>query len=94
MVENGVILNIYLPKQKMYNISTMQEHTPLISLCPLNNSILYLNKPKIMENSGELSDLEYLLTKTEKVKYLQNAGKCTSRLFGPFKRHYIVFKQA
>jgi len=48
----------------------MRECAPLISLGPLNESILYLNKPKIIENGGELSDLEYLLTKTEKLKYL------------------------
>jgi len=59
----------------------MQEHAPLTSLGPLNDSILYLNKPKVIENNGELSDLE---TKTEKV-YLQNTGMHTSHLFVPFK---------
>ena len=44
----------------------MQEHAPLISMGPLNDTILYLKKPKIIENGGELSDLEYLLTKTAK----------------------------
>ena len=61
----------------------MQECAPLISLGPLNNIILYLNKPKIIGNGRELSDLEYLPTKVEKVKYLQNAGTCTCHLFGP-----------
>jgi len=28
------------------------------------------------------------------VKYLQNTGTCTSRLFGPSKQHYIIFKKA
>jgi len=72
----------------------MQEHTPLISLGPLNDTILYLNKPKIIENGGELSDLEYLPTKTEKVKYLQNTGMHTSGLFWPFKQLNNIFKQA
>jgi len=65
----------------------MQAHAPLVFLGPLNNTILYLNKLKFIGNSGELSDLEYLSTKTEKVNYLQNAGMQTSHLFGPFKQH-------
>jgi len=62
------------------------------SLGPLNDAGLCLNKPKIIENGGELSDLEYLLTKIEKVKYLQNVGTHTSHLCGTFNQHYIIFK--
>jgi len=72
----------------------MQQCTPVVSFGLSNDTILYLNKLKIIGNSGELSDLEYLPTKTEKVKYLQNAGMRTSHLFGPFKRHYIILKEA
>jgi len=72
----------------------MQKHAPLVSLDPFSNTIVDLNKPKIIGNSGELSDLEYLPTKTENVKYLQNAKMRTSLLFGPFKQHYSRFKQA
>ena len=72
----------------------MWEHTPLIFVGPLTNTISYLNNPKIIANGGELSDLEYLPTKIEKVKYLQNAKACSYHLFMPFKQHYIRFKQA
>ena len=41
---------------------------------------------------GELGDLEYLPTKTQYTKYLQNADVRTSGLFGPFKWHYSRFK--
>jgi len=68
--------------------------TPLISLDPLSITIVDLNKPKIIGNGGELSGLEYLPTKTEKVKYLQNTAMRTSHLFGPFQQHYIISKQA
>jgi len=51
-----------------------------------------LNKPWIICNSGELSDLEYLPTKTEYIKYLQIMDMHTSHLFGPIKQHYIRFK--
>jgi len=78
----------------MQNISRKQTCAPLVFFCALNDTIVDLNKPKIIRNSGELSNLEYLPTKTEKVKYLQNAGMRTSHLFGPFKQHYIIFKQA
>jgi len=63
----------------------MQQHAPFASLDLSNDTILYLNKPKIMGNSGELSDLEYLPTKAEKVKYVQNAAMHSSCLLGPFK---------
>ena len=68
--------------------------TSLVSLGPLNNTIVNidLNKPWIISNSGELSDLEHQLTKTEYIKYLQIADMHTSRLFGPIKQHYIRFK--
>jgi len=45
-----------------------------------------------MRNGGELSDLEYLPSITEYVKYLQNADTRASRLFWPIKQHYIRFK--
>ena len=47
-----------------------------------------------MRNSGELSNLEYLPTKTENAEYLWNAGTRASRLFRPFKLHNTRFKQA
>ena len=47
-----------------------------------------------MRNSGELSNLEYLPTKTENAEYLWNAGTRVSRLFRPFKLHNTRFKQA
>jgi len=47
-----------------------------------------------MGNGGELSDLEYLPTKTEYIEYLQIADMCTSRLFRPFKRYNSRCKQA
>ena len=72
----------------------MQTHTPLFSLSPLNDIIVDLNKPKIIRDGGELSNLEYLPTKTENVKYLQNTGTHTFCLFGPFKQHHSRFKQA
>jgi len=72
----------------------MQTPTPLVFLSPLNDTIVDLNKPKIIRNSGELSNLEYLPTKTEKVKYLQNVGMRSSHLFRPFKQHHSIFKKA
>jgi len=57
-------------------------------------AIWHLNKPKITGNDGELSDLEYLPTKPEKVKYLQNAKMCSYYLVRPFKQHHSRFKQA
>ena len=72
----------------------MWECTPLVCLGPLNDTILHLNKPKIIRNGKELSDLEYLPTKTENVEYLQNAGTCTYCLFWPFKQHHSRIKQA
>jgi len=55
-------------------------------LGPLNNTMVNidLNKPWIISNSGELSDLEHLPTKTEYIKYLQNTAMHTPCLFGPF----------
>jgi len=47
-----------------------------------------------MRNGGELSDLEYLPTKTEYIEYLQIADTCTSCLFQPFKRYNSRCKQA
>jgi len=67
---------------------------PCVFLGPSNDTILYLNKPKIIRNGEEVSDLEYLPTKIENVKYLQNTGTHTSHLFGPFKQHHSGFKQA
>ena len=45
-------------------------------------------------NGGELSDLEYLPTKTEYIEYLQIADTRSSRLFGPIKRYNSRCKQA
>jgi len=45
-------------------------------------------------NGGELSDLEYLPTKTEYIEYLQIADTRASRLFGPFKPYNCRCKQA
>jgi len=63
-------------------------------LGPLNNTMVNrdLNKPWIISNGGELSDLEHLPTKTEYIKYLQAMDTHTSCLFGPIKQHYIRFK--
>ena len=72
----------------------MRERGCILSFVPSNDTIVYLNKPSIIRNGGELSDLEYLLAKTENVRYLQNAGTRTSRLFWPFIQHYSRFKQA
>jgi len=70
----------------------MQMHAPLISSGPLNSIILDLNKPYTIVNSRELGDLEYLPTKTQYTKYLQNVDAHTSHLFGPFKWNYSRFK--
>ena len=75
--------SIYLPKQKMKNISRMQECSPLVSFDPLSNTIVDLNKPKIIGNSGELSDLEYLHTKTEKVNISRMQEHAPIVFFGP-----------
>jgi len=72
----------------------MQTCAPLVSLSPLNDIIVDLNKHKIIKDVGELSNLEYLPTKTENVKYLQNIKTRTYCLFGPFKQHHSRFKQA
>jgi len=63
-------------------------------LLSLNNTMVNidLNKPWIISNGGELSDLEHLPTKTEYIKYLQIADTRTSRLFAPIKQDYIRFK--
>jgi len=45
-----------------------------------------------MRNGEELSDLEYLPSITEYMKYPQNADTRASRLFWPIKQHYIRFK--
>jgi len=45
-----------------------------------------------MRNGGELSDLEYLHSITEYIKYLQNVDTRASCLFRPIKQHYIRFK--
>jgi hypothetical protein len=46
----GLFLNgdgpyLYLPNQKMRNISGMLERAPLVSIVPYNYIIIYLNKP-------------------------------------------------
>jgi len=72
----------------------MRPRTPLVFLGPLHDIIVDLNKSKIIRNGGELSDLEYLPSITEYIKYLQNADTRASCLFGPIKQHYIRFKYA
>jgi len=59
----------------------MWECARLFCLGPLSNTIVDLNKPKIIRKGKELSDLEYLPTKTENVEYFQNTGTCTYHLF-------------
>jgi len=67
----------------MRNVSRTWECTPFISLDPLSNTIVDLNKPKIIGNGGELSDLEYLPTKTEK-SHISIMQECTPLIFlGP-----------
>ena len=66
-------------------------HTPLSLFGPLNCVIGDFYEPKIMENGWELSDLEYLPTKTQYTKYLQIANTRTSRFFRPFKRYNSRF---
>jgi len=56
--------------------------------------ILDLNKPLIIGNGGELSDLDYLPTKTEYIEYLQIADTRTPRPSGPFKQYNGRCKQA
>jgi len=47
-----------------------------------------------MRNGGELSDLEYLPTKTEYIEFLQIVDMRTSHLFRPFKRYNSGCKKA
>jgi len=69
-------------------------HAPLLFSGPLNRIIVDLNKPYIIGNGGELSDLEYLPIKTEYIEYLQIVDMRTSCLFGPFKWYNGRCKQA
>ena len=57
---------------------------PLVSFGPLNSIILDLNKSKIIGNGGEMSDIEYLPTKTQYTEYPQISDAHTSHLFKPF----------
>jgi len=57
-------------------------HALLVFPGPLNRIIVDLNKPWIIGNGGELSDLEYLPTKTEYIEYLQIADTHTAHIFG------------
>jgi len=66
---------------------------PLIPSGPLNSIIVDVNKPYIIRNGRELGDLEYLPTKTQYTKYLQNMDVCTSHLSRPFKQNNDRFKQ-
>jgi len=45
-----------------------------------------------MRNSGVLSDLEYLPTKTGYTEYLHIVDAHTSRFFMPFEQNYSRFK--
>jgi hypothetical protein len=53
-----------------------------------------LNKLYIIEIGGELSNVEYRLTKPENAEYHQNTETCTSHLFCPFILQNKEFKQA
>jgi len=83
----------YLPMKTEYTkyLQNAATHTLRI-LGPLHNTIVDLNKSKIIRNGGELGGLEYLPSITEYIKYLQNANTRASRLFRPIKQHYIRFK--
>jgi len=70
----------------------MRPCTPLVSSGPLHDTIVDLNKSKIIRNGGELSDLEYLPSITEYIKYHQNMDMRASCLFGLIKQNYIRFK--
>ena len=72
----------------------MQKCAPLVLFGLLYDIIVNFNEPKIIENGGELSDLEYLLTKTQYTKYLQIADTRTSRLLNTFKQQNSRFQQA
>jgi hypothetical protein len=78
----------------MWNISGMRERAPLVFFSPPSYIITELNKPYIIKNGGELSNVEYLPTKPENAEYLWNARTRASRLFCPLKLHNTEFKQA
>jgi len=69
-------------------------HIPLISLGPLNDTIIDLNKPKIIINSGELTYLDYLPTK-QKVRNISRTQTHEPLVFGgPLNDTKIHFKRA
>jgi len=78
----------------MWNISRTWEHAPIVSFGPLNNTIVDSNKPKIIRNSGELTDLEYLPSKQK----MQNISRTQTHepliSSGPLNYTRIHFKQA
>jgi len=66
MIRNGGELSDleYLPtKTNIQNISRSRARAPLVSLGPLYDTIVDLNKSKIIRNNGELTYLDYLHTK-------------------------------
>ena len=69
-------------------------HTPLVSLGPLNDTIVGVNKPKIIRNSGELTYLDYLPTKQK----MQNISRMRTHepliYWGPLNDTRIHFKRA
>jgi hypothetical protein len=72
----------------------MCEHALLVSSGPSSYIIIYLNKPYIIRNGGEMSNIDYLPIKPENAEYLQNAGTCSSCHFWHFKLHNKGFEQA
>jgi hypothetical protein len=78
----------------MWNISGTREHAPLVFFTPPSYIITELNKPYIIKNGGELSNVEYLPTKPENAEYFWNARTRASRLLWPLKLHNTELKQA
>jgi len=74
----------------MWNISRTQECTPIVFFSPLNNTIVDLNKPKIIRNCGELTDpdylpiLEYIVNKPS---MMENDGELTKIKYTLLLKH-------
>jgi len=61
---------------------------------PLNDTIVDVNKPKIIRNSGELTYLDYLPTK-QKMQNISIMRTCEPLIYwGPLDNTRIHFKQA
>ena len=65
--------------------------TPLIFLGPLNDTMLDLNKFKIIRNSWRIDLPRLPAHQTENAEYLQNTDMWASHLLGPIKLHYNTF---